>query len=66
MRTLPLRKLKAKMEIKALSLRDVATRSGVPYNTCSLILNGRFVDPEYLRRIKKAINDAPMPEEAVA
>jgi len=52
--------------MKNLSLKDVSELSGVPYSNCSQVLNGRLIHPEYLRRIKKAIRNAPIPQEAVA
>jgi predicted transcriptional regulator len=60
----PLRKLKAQMVMKDLSLRDVSRLANVPYGTTGNILNGLWVHPEYLRRIKKAIEEAPTPREA--
>ena len=62
----PLRKLKAQMAMKDLSLKDVHELSGVPYAQCSQVLNGRLIHEEYFRRIRKAIREAPMPQEAVA
>jgi len=61
-----LRKLKARMALKGLSLGDISKLSGVDYATCSQILNGRRIHPEYLRRIKQAIRKAPQPQEALA
>lgn len=56
-----LRKLKAEMVLKELSLRDVSQRSGVPYGTCSQILNGRLIHPSYFKRIRAAILNARSP-----
>ena len=53
------RRLKSQMVLKGLSLGDVSLRSGVPYNTCSLILNGRLVHPRYFSLIRSAIRTAP-------
>jgi hypothetical protein len=61
-----LRRLKAKMVIKGLSLKEVSDLSGVEYTRCSMILNGKFNDPLALRKIKEAIRNAPMPQEAAA
>jgi predicted transcriptional regulator len=58
------RQLKADMILRGLSLRDVSKISKVPYSTCSQILNGHWVHPEYLRRIQKAISSAPVLQEA--
>jgi predicted transcriptional regulator len=66
MTPVPLRKLKAKMAMKDLSLRKVSELANVPYNQCSQILNGRQIHHEYFRRIKKAIEQAPMPTGATA
>lgn len=64
MKAVPQRKLKAKMAMKDLSLADVASLSGVPYTACSQVLNGHLLHPDYLRRIKEAIQKAPNPQEA--
>lgn len=64
MSPVPLRKLKAQMVLRDLSVRDVSTLSGVPYATTSQILNGKLVQPEFLQRIKRAIHSAPLPQEA--
>lgn len=64
MQRVPLRKLKAEMVMKDISLRKLSELSTVPYNTCSQILNGMHIHPEYLRRIRKAIHNAPPPREA--
>ena len=68
MNTTPIeiRRLRARMELKELSLKDVADAANGPYATCSQILKGRLVHPEYLRRIKAAIRRAPQPLEAAA
>jgi cyanate lyase len=63
---LELRRLRAKMALKDLQFKDVADLSGVNPTYCSLILAGRRVDPENLAKIKKAIRNAPMPQEAAA
>jgi len=59
-----LRQLKAKMALKDLSLIKVSELSGVPYASCSQILNGRLNHTEYFARIRRAIRQAPMPMEA--
>jgi predicted transcriptional regulator len=66
MRPGSLRRLKAKMALKGLTLREVASRANVPYSTASNVLNGAWIHREYLRRLEKAIREAPMPEEATA
>lgn len=60
---LPMRKLKAQMVLKGLSLGDVSRRSRVPYQQCSEILNGTRVHPEKARKIRHAIETAPVLEE---
>ena len=61
-----MRKLKARMALKGLSLKDVSDLSGVNYSYCSLILSGIRNNPDELKKIKAAIRNAPMPEEAAA
>lgn len=63
---LEIRKLRAAMELKNLSLRDVSARSGVGYSQCSQILNGRLNHAAYFNRIRRAIRTAPKPLEAIA
>lgn len=63
---LPLRKLQSQMALKGLSLAAVAAIAQVPYATASQILNGRLINPPRLAKLRKAINAAPMPEEAAA
>lgn len=62
----PIRKLKAQMALKDLTLLKVSELSGVEYSVCSRILNGRVIHPEYLRRIKEAIQKSPAPDREVA
>jgi hypothetical protein len=64
MKLVPLRKLKAQMIIKGLSLGDVARLARVPYTTASSILNGQLVHPEYRRQLENAVRQAPTPQEA--
>ena len=61
-----LRELSASMVLKALSLREVAHIAGVNYTIASSLLSGRRVEPERLAKIKRAIDAAPMPQEAAA
>lgn len=61
---LPVRKLRAEMVLKNLSLRDVSDRSGVGYAQCSQILNGRLIHSGYFARISRVIKAAPQPKEA--
>lgn len=63
---IPLRRLRAAMALKALSVTKVAERAGIPVATTSQILGGRLHDPSRLARLRKVIKEAPMPEEAVA
>ena len=58
---LHIRKLRAEMELKDLSLRAVSDRSGVNYGTASSVLSGRRVHPEELKRLSQAIRTAPVP-----
>jgi transcriptional regulator with XRE-family HTH domain len=61
-----LRKLKAKMILRGLSLADVSRLSRVPYNTTSMILNGHLVHQQYLSQIEEAIRKAPVLQEAAS
>lgn len=63
---LPLRKLRAEMVLKDLSLEDVSERSGVGYTQCSQILKGRLIHPAWLEKIRETITTAPMPKEVAA
>jgi len=58
---LSLRRLRADMELKDLSLADVARLSGIPYTVLSALLNGRIVNPKHLARARAAIHLAAMP-----
>lgn len=58
---LKLRKLKADMVMKDLTLRALARKARVPYTTASLILNGYRIDPQNLSRLVAAIERAPYP-----
>lgn len=60
--SLRLRRLRGKMAIKELTVREISAASGVPYATASAILNGRINHPEYLARLISAVENAPMPE----
>jgi hypothetical protein len=60
---LSLRELKAKMVLKALSLKSVAKRAHVHYPTASLILSGRLQDAKRLSALRRTIEEAPMPIE---
>lgn len=62
MEAVPLRKLKAKMVMKDLSLREVAKLARVPYASASRILSGRMIDPDYQEQIEEVINAAPEPK----
>ncbi len=61
---LGIRKLRAEMEIKNLSLGDVSKASRIPYPTVSGILNGRLISPDRLERIEDAIRRAKYLEAA--
>ena len=55
-----IRALRAQMELKALSIKEVSQLSRLPYQTCSAILRGRQVHPKYLLKIQAAIEKAPV------
>lgn len=63
---LNLRKLKANMVLKNLTLREVAAMANVPYVTASDIINGRRIHSSYLGRIARVISNARMPREVAA
>jgi predicted transcriptional regulator len=63
---LTLRRLKADMALKNLTLREVAALASVPYVTASNIINGRQIHATYLGRIARAISNARMPREVAA
>lgn len=63
---LPLRKLRAEMQLKNLSLREVSERSGVRYAQASQVLKGRLIHPGYLELIRRVIKAAPHPLEVAA
>jgi transcriptional regulator with XRE-family HTH domain len=63
---LPIRKLRAEMEMKNLSLKQVSALSGVTYSQCSMILNGRLLHPQFFAKIRRAIKAAPAPMEVAA
>lgn len=70
MQTVPpieFRKLRAEMELKALSLTAVAKKARVKsLSRASEVLNGRRNDSEVLAKLTKAIHQAPMPQEEAA
>ena len=51
---LQVRKLRAEMQMKNLSLKEVSAASGVTYSQCSQILNGRLLHAEFLAKIRRA------------
>ena len=61
-----IRELRAQMELKALTLRDVSELTGIPYGTCSQLLNGKLIHPNRLALISKSISKAKEIREAVA
>ena len=63
---LPIRELRAQMEIKGLTLREVATRADVKYTVCSSVLSGYITAPDLLERIRAAIESAATPKDAIA
>lgn len=58
---LALRELKAQMELKELSLTEVAKRAKLNRSIASDLLNGRRVDPRRLRLIERVIERAITP-----
>ena len=50
-----LRKLRAAMQLRDISMRDISAATGIPYTTVSGVLCGRLIHPQYLQRIIKAI-----------
>lgn len=54
------------MELKALSVTGVAARAGIQLSRASEILNGRRIDADALRQLKRVILEAEMPQEAAA
>lgn len=56
---LPIRELRAQMELKEISLEEVSTRAGVSYTTASAVLNARVFYREAFFKLKHAIEDAP-------
>lgn len=63
---LSIRKLRAQMELKSLTMTSVATRAGIRLSRASEVLNGRRNDPAALRELKRVIREAAMPQEAAA
>jgi hypothetical protein len=63
MKPLHLRKLKADMALKDLTLTQVAKAAGVPLSMASEILNGIRNDPLRLNRLSAEIQRAPMPSK---
>lgn len=63
--TLPLkiRRLRATMELKGLSLEDVEVCTGIPYAVASRLLNNKLDRPERFATIAHFIKTAPMPEK---
>jgi hypothetical protein len=54
-----LRMLRAKMEEKELSLKDVSELANVGYTLASDVLNGRQIRPEVFKKLRFAIEAAP-------
>lgn len=55
-----LRKLRAAMQLKDLSMRDISAETRIPYTTVSGVLCGRLINPQYLQRIQDMIETAPV------
>lgn len=63
---LSLRRLKADMVLKHLSLSAVARSAKINPSVASDILNGRRNDPQRLSKLRSVISLAKMPEEVHA
>jgi len=63
---LEIRKLRAEMEMKFISLTFVAKKTKLHISKASEILRGKRNDSEALGKIAKVIHEAPMPVEEVA
>jgi len=61
---LAIRKLRAEMELKNLSLRAVAEAAEVNYSIASQVLSGRLIHPRALAKIRAVIKATRSPEEA--
>jgi len=59
--TMRSRRLWALMELKGLSLYDVAEKAKVGYTKASAILNGRVNDVAGFQRLESTIEKAPAP-----
>ena len=47
------------MVLKHLSVREISRLSRVPYSTCSSLLSGRLIQPDYLAAMQAAAEKAP-------
>jgi hypothetical protein len=63
---LPLRKLRAEMELKELSLTTVAKRARLNLSVACDLLNGKRVDEARLAKLRKVITEAHVPGEVAA
>ena len=64
LKPLRVRRAKADMQMKQLSLRQVAKLAGMNYSTVSQVLNGRLNSPARLAKIERVIERCAMPEES--
>jgi transcriptional regulator with XRE-family HTH domain len=60
---LHLRKIKAEMALKGISLAELAEKAEVNYTVASSILSGRRVDPTGFEKLKATISKFKMPKE---
>ena len=63
---LEIRKLRAEMEMKFLSLTFVARKAKIHISKASEVLRGRRNDTTALTKLSKVIHEAPMPVEELA
>lgn len=54
-----LRKLKAVMVLKSLTLRTVCELAEVNYSVASEVLSGRLKNPRVLKKIRQVVADSP-------
>lgn len=62
---LPVRRIRANIELKDLRLDWIAEKATVPYQMASALLTGRRVDPALLTLVERAVNAAPSPEDTL-
>ncbi|GEM_PF-7055559 len=60
---LKVRKLKAQIVLKGLSLGEVVRRAKVNYTAASSVLSGKRIDETTFKKLKETVEKAPMPGE---